>query len=321
MNMKNVNIRGFIFNAVASCLLLSCTLSRAEVLDKVIVVVNDEVITQREFDKIFIPVQQSYEENFKGGELEKRLAETKEALLRQMIDTKIAISEAKKAKVEAKEEEVQKRVDQIKAYYPDEDTFLQALNERGTNLTEFTKEVSEQMLAQQVVEQEVSARIVVTPAEINDLYKENEEQFVTPRRMKVSTVMVRKGEDDEEGMRKIKDLKKRIEGGADISEVAKEYSEGPYAEKGGEIGYVVKGQLLPEMEEVIFSSDKGDLTKVVETRIGYHVFLVEEIEEPRKLELAEVSDFLRGEIFKKKFEKALMEWLEEKRKNAYIAYK
>ncbi|MBU1657316.1 MAG: peptidylprolyl isomerase, partial [Candidatus Omnitrophica bacterium] len=204
---------------------------------------------------------------------------------------------------------------------PDEDTFLQALNERGTNLTEFTKEVSEQMLAQQVVEQEVSARIVVTPAEINDLYKENEEQFVTPRRMKVSTVMVRKGEDDEEGMRKIKDLKKRIEGGADISEVAKEYSEGPYAEKGGEIGYVVKGQLLPEMEEVIFSSDKGDLTKVVETRIGYHVFLVEEIEEPRKLELAEVSDFLRGEIFKKKFEKALMEWLEEKRKNAYIAYK
>ena len=319
--MKKLNIGKFLLSAVTGCFLMACVSSHAVMLDKVIVVVNDEVITQREFDRVYMPMEKSYEENFKGEELAKRLSEGKEALLRQMIDTKIAISAAKKSKIKADKGEVQKRIDQIKTYYPDQDAFLQALNERGTNLTEFTKEISDQMLAQQIVEREVSAKIMVTPAEINELYSENKEQFVTPLRVKVSTIMVRKSEDSEKDLRKIKDLRSQIDSGGDFNVVAKESSEGPYGPEGGAIGFVSKGQLLPEMEEVIFSSDKGELTDVVETKIGYHVFLVEEIEEPRSLALAEVSDFIRGEIFKKKFEKDLMAWLKEKRENAYIAYK
>ena len=321
MNMNKLNIGKFLMSVIAGCFLMACVSSHAAVLDKVIVVVNDEVITQREFDRVYMPMETSYKENFKGDELERRLSEGKEALLRQMIDTKIAISASKKSKIKANKGEVQKRIDQVKTYYPDQDAFLQALNERGTNLTEFTKEISDQMLAQQIVEKEVSSKIMVTPAEINKLYSENKEQFVAPLRVKVSTIMIRKSENNEEDLKKIKDIRSQIASGGDFNVVAKESSEGPYGPEGGSIGFVAKGQLLPEMEEVIFSSEKGELTDVVETKIGYHVFLVEEVEESRSLALAEVSDFIRGEIFKKKFEKNLIEWLKEKRENAYIAYK
>jgi parvulin-like peptidyl-prolyl isomerase len=84
---------------------------------------------------------------------------------------------------------------------------------------------------------------------------------------------------------------------------------------------VVKGQLLEEMDEVVFTAKKGSTTDAVETRIGYHIFLVEDIEEPRNLDLGEVSDFLKGQLFRKKFEENLMKWLEDKRKNAYISFK
>jgi parvulin-like peptidyl-prolyl isomerase len=66
---------------------------------------------------------------------------------------------------------------------------------------------------------------------------------------------------------------------------------------------------------------EGEVSGIVETNIGYHVFLVEKVEDPRQAELTEVSDFVRGEIFNRKFGEKLSKWLEEKRKNAYISYK
>jgi len=295
----------------------------AGVVDKVLVVVNDEVITQREFDRAFLPIKQSYEANFKGEELKRRLEEVRKALMNQLINTKLSISLARKDKVEIDEAELQSRVDTIRSYYGSEDVFLQALGEKGTNLTEFTKEIKEQMMAQGIVEKEVAAKIVITPAEVSDLYEKNKERLVSPRRVKVRGIMVRKGEDipEEEARGKIEKVNAEIKKKKDFSELAKKYSEGPYAQDGGDMGYLVQGQLLKEMDEAIFNAEKGKSTDVLETKIGYHVFMIDDIEEPRNLKLEEVSDFLHEQLFRKKFEEDLLKWLEEKRKNAYIAYK
>ncbi len=308
---------------IAVSFFFAANILAAGVIDKVLVVVNDEVITQREFDRAFFPIKQSYEANFKGEELEKRLEMVREALMDQLINTKLAISLARKDEVEIDEAELQSRVDAIKSYYGSDDVFLQALGEKGTNLTEFTKEIREQMMAQQIVETEVASKIVITPAEISDLYEKNKERLVSPRRVKARGIMVRKGEGiaEEEAKSKMDKIKAEIKKKKDFSELAKEYSEGPYAEKGGDMGYIVQGQLLGEMDEAIFNTEKGKSTDIVETKVGYHVFMIDDIQEPRNMQLEEVSDFLHEQLFKKKFEEDLLNWLKEKRKNAYIAYK
>jgi len=295
----------------------------SEVVDKVIVVVNDEVITQREFDRAFRPISDSYKANFEGEELEKRLKEVKQAFMEQLINTKIAISEAKKKNIEIDEAGLEERITRIKGMYGSEEIFLQALNEKGTNLTEFTKDIRDQMMAQKLVESEIASKIVITPSEISDLYTKNKEQLISPQRVKIKGIMVRKDEEApaQNSRKKIEDVQANLIKGADFSETAKQFSEGPYAAEGGEMGYVVRGQLLEEMDEIIFSAKKNDVTDIIETRIGYHIFIIEDVEEPRNLELTEVSDFLKGQIFRKRFEQSLLEWLEEKRKNAYISYK
>jgi parvulin-like peptidyl-prolyl isomerase len=298
-------------------------ISRAEVVDKVIVQVNDEIITQREFDRAFQPIQENYKANFQGEDLEKKLKEVHDAFLDQLINTKVAISEAKKQKIEVKDAELDERLNKIKSLYGSEDVFLQALNDKGTNLTEFKKEIKDQMMAQKLVEEQVAKKIVITPGEINELYEKNKEQLVTPKRVKVKEIMVRKAENvpAEESKKKISDIQAELKKGTAFSEVAKQYSEGPYAAAGGDMGFVVKGQLLEEMDGAIFSASKGQTTDIVETRIGYHIFMIEDIEEPRKLGLNEVNDFLKGQLYRKKFEDNLVKWLDEKRKNAYISVK
>ncbi|HNX90712.1 MAG TPA: peptidylprolyl isomerase [Candidatus Omnitrophota bacterium] len=314
---------GKILIAAMVSTMMSIGPAMAEVVDKVIVVVNDETITQREFDRAFTQIQKSYEANFKGDELARRLEEAKKALMDQMINTKLAMSLAKKAGIKVDEKELQNRIDMIKSYYPSEPEFLKALSDRGTNLTEFRKEITDQMMAQQLVEKEVSSKIVIPPGEITDLYEKNKEKLIAPRRIKVAEIMVRKDQTApaETSKAKIADIKSKIEKGADFAEIAKKESNGPYAQNGGEMGFVAQGQLLPEMDSVIFKTEKGKITDVIETQMGYHIFKIEEIEESRPLKLEEVSDFLKGQLFRKKFEENLMKWLEEKRKNAYIAYK
>ena len=120
--------------------------SYADVVDKVLVVVNDEVVTQREFNRIYLPVKRRFEQNLSGDELKQKLEQAKKGLLEQLINSKLAISLAKKEKVEIDEKELQRRIDTVKSYYKTEEEFHQALSDKGTNLTEFEKELKDQII-------------------------------------------------------------------------------------------------------------------------------------------------------------------------------
>jgi len=292
-----------------------------EIMDKVLVIVNEEVVTQRDFDRIFIPIERNFMTTYEGKELERQLETARAALLEQLINSKLTISLAKDAEVEIDEEELQSRIGKVRAYYDSEETFLQVLNAKGTNLTEFNKEIREQMLAQAFVEQEISGKIVVTPVELKDLYNKNKEKFVAAHKVKVRSIMVRKTKDREMDKAKIDGIIEELKRGRNFVDFAKEASEGPYAAEGGDMGFVSRGQVLEEMEKAIFDTKVGELSDAVETHIGFHVFLIEEVQKPRTLSFTEVSDFLREQLYMKRFEENLVEWLKDKRENAYIAYK
>lgn len=312
---------------ILAILVVSPALSRilsAEVVDKVIIVINDEVVTQREYNRAFAPIKQNYERNFEGEELAKRLEAAEKGLKDHLINTKLAISLAKKNNVKIDEEELAGKIDKVRAYYGTEEEFLLALSERGTNLTEFEREIREQMLAQALMQQEVAQKIVITPGEIRDLYEKNKENLVAPKQVKVRSIMVRKSMDEAENKkarRKIENLLGQVKSGKDFATLAKESSEGPYADKGGEWGYVPPGNTVKEVDEVIFSLDVDKPSDIVETNIGYHIFLVEDVKEPKTLELQEVNAFLREQLYMKKFQEGLVKYLEEERKKAYISYK
>jgi peptidyl-prolyl cis-trans isomerase SurA len=319
-SVKAVLLFGFL---IAAALVPAKDLS-AEATDRIMIVVNDEVVTQREFDRVFVPIRKNLEGNFSGEELENKIKEAESGVKDHLINAKLATSLAKKKNIAIDEEELSRRIETIKSsYYGTEQDFLMALKERGTNLSEFEKEIREQMLAQKLVQEEVASTIVITPGEIKEFYDENVDELIAPKQALVKTMMIRKqeGVSDSEVRKKMEDLREKAEKTEDFSSLAMEFSEGPYADNGGYMGYVAVGQTVPEIDSVIFSLQEGEVSEIVETPIGFHIFYVEEINEPRQLELGEVSDFLREQIFMRRFQEGLVKYLEEKRKEAYISYK
>ena len=293
-------------------------------MDRILIVVNDEVVTQREFDRVFIPIKKNIELKFSGLELEAKLKEAEDGVKDHLINAKLATSLAKKKKIAIDEEELKRRIETIKkTYYPSEQEFLMALNDRGTNMSEFEKEIREQMLAQKLIQDEVSSTIVVTPGEIKEFYDEKIDELIAPKQAMVRTIMMRKQEErsDVDSKKKMEKVRKKVKKTDDFSSLAMEVSEGPYAENGGDMGYIAVGQTVPEIDSVIFALKPGEVSEIVETPIGYHIFVVQEIKESRTLELAEVDEFLREQIFMKRFQEGLVKYLAEKRKEAYISYK
>lgn len=315
--------RGIIRSSVLCGMTAFAAIAGAEVLDKVIVVVNDEVVTQREFDRVYAPIKSAYEQNFQGDELQNRLDAARKGILDQLVDMKLAISLAKKKGVKIDEEELKKRITTIKGYYASEDEFLRTLSDKGTNLTEFEKDIRDQMLAQTLVNQEVASKISITPAEVEDLYTKNRDKLVSPLKVKLQSILVRKGQgvDTAVAQKRAEDILAEIKGGADFAKVASEKSEGPYAAQGGEMGFVSPGQMVKEIDDVVFVMKPGEMSGVIETEMGYHIFKAGERQEARPLEMAEVEEFLRAQLYRKKFEEGLLKWIEEKKKNAFISFK
>jgi peptidyl-prolyl cis-trans isomerase D len=135
---------------------------------------------------------------------------------------------------------------------------------------------------------------VVTDADLLRVYNQNKDQFRTQDRVKVRHVLLTttgKSKDEEVGIRaKAENLLKQIKGGADFAKLAKENSQDPgSAPSGGELGWINRGQTVPEFEKSAFSLKPGEISDLIKTQYGYHILQVEEKEAARLKPFEEIK--------------------------------
>jgi peptidyl-prolyl cis-trans isomerase D len=145
--------------------------------------------------------------------------------------------------------------------------------------------------------------MTVTDAQLRQAYASNMDSMRTPERVKVRHILLMtEGKSDAEKkqiLAKAQDLLKQIKGGADFAEVAKKNSQDPgSAPNGGELGFIVRGQTVPEFEKFIFSAKPKEISDIVTTQYGYHIIQVEEKEPARVKPFDEVKESLAEQIKK-----------------------
>lgn len=317
--IKNIILTICILCAIA----VSAVSSFGEVVDKIVVVVNDEVITQGEIDRMLEPVYQQYRAVYSGDELIEKLEEASRKVVDQLIEDRLMLSEAKKQNIEVDDKDIEARIDDIKKRVGSQEQFERALAEQDLTVKGLRTRYKEQMMTRKLIDQKVGSRVKVTPVEINDYYSKHIDEFVQPEELKVSNILIRpkSEQDSQKALDSAKEILRRLREGGDFAGLAKEYSEGPYASDGGGMGYVKKGDLLPEIETVIFSMKEGEVSEVVQTSLGYHIFKVEEKRARKVRELSEVRREVEEAVFRDKIKSKLKGWIEGLRKNAYIAFK
>jgi len=119
-------------------------------------------------------------------------------------------------------------------------------------------------------------RVAVPQTDIQRYYNDNIQQYQTPERVRASHILLNTGGKDEAAVRKqAEDLLAKIKGGADFAELAKKYSEDPGSkEKGGDLDYFPRGQMVPEFEKTAFELKPGQVSELVKTQYGFHIIKV-----------------------------------------------
>jgi len=265
--------------------------------------VNGTVITQAELDSQMNMVIDRLRSSGRLPDVS-QLDQIRSQVLENLIARELLYQESQKKAIKISEEEVNEQLISVKAQFPNEAEFSNALTRM--NLTEAgIKEKLERDLAlKKLIEDEVAPKVTVSDSEIRAFYENNPETFKQPERVKASHILIKvdpqaDASQKAEAQKKIDLVQAKLQKGEDFGALAKEYSEGPSGPKGGDLGYFTRGQMVKPFEQAAFAMKPGEVSGMVETRFGYHLIKVTDKTAETTMPYDDVKERL-GEFLKQK---------------------
>jgi peptidyl-prolyl cis-trans isomerase C len=196
-----------------------------------------------------------------------------------------------------------------------EELLLQEAKRRGLDklddVKRLTEEADKKILVAKLIEQEIDKKLTVTDAEVKTYYDNHTDDFVVPYRLRASHILLRDRAEAESVLN-------RIKAGELFEELAKKYSMDPTASKGGDLGYIRKGQLIPEVEEALFALKNGELSDVIQSKFGFHILKVTGEAKPQTKELHLVDKEIRDRLTLEKRSQAFNALIERLKKKAGV---
>jgi parvulin-like peptidyl-prolyl isomerase len=298
----------------------------AEVFDRIVAVVNDEPITQSELDSLLMPIYEQYKTAYAGSEFNAKITEARSNLLSQMIEDRLVAQEAKRLGVTVSEQEVEQQMKTVQDKFGTKEEFAVVLAQQGMSVEKVRKRFEEQIAIQKLHSYEVRQKVVVSPLEIEQYYNAHSADYTDPAKTKVRTIMIKKKKSSadsavDEAREKIEAIEQELKNGMSFADAAKQYSEGMKAADGGDVGFIKRGDLIADFDDILFSLAVGERTRILETEVGYHLFVVEAKQEQKVIPMTEVKDDIEAIIFREKAKERFSKWMEELKAGAYISIK
>lgn len=258
--------------------------------------IDDRVMRLDEFNRRFaatLPLDHTLAQNEKD--------ELRRSFLRQVIDQELALAEARRRGIHVDEAEVEAALAEMRRDYPD-GNFDRMLSRRNLSLERIREDLTERLMINKVLEQEVHRKIKVGAEEIADYYATHRDEFVRPLRVRARQILVDNEEQGEE-------IVARLRNGASFVEMAQRFSLSPDGDQGGDLGFFPRGEMPSRFDEVVFDLAPGELSPLVSSEYGYHIFRVEEVRPAQNLSLEQAEEEIRARLRRQKEAAARRAWL------------
>jgi len=314
----------FLAGVAAAFLSLS---AQAGVADRIVAVVNDEVITLSELNGTFDPYRAKLEAAYEGQARDKALAEARETLLNRMIDALLMQQESRKTGIVVREEEVAGAIKDLLARSNlSQEDFRKGLAKEGTTLEAYRKEIRDQLMRIKLIRRDIKSRVAVTDEEIGEYYRKHREDYEGKESVRIKQILFPLPKEEDQAVReKLRadagEIHRRLMNGEPFDQLSAKYSEGPAAATGGDIGYIERRMIIPEVEEVAFKLPLQQISGVIESSVGFHIVQVIDLRGAGIKGIESVREEIREKIDREKLEKKFEEWLEALRKKSNIGIK
>lgn len=314
---------------LAGVLLLSGTsLAETTIFEEIICRVNNDIITKSEYEEAanLLKLRVQAKTKLSGEELAQAVREGEKDLLKNMIEERLLVQKAVELGMTA-DTDVIKYLDRVRKEnnLPSIEALEQEMRRQGINPPEFRKRIKEQSQKEQVLGREVYYRIQVSTEEIKTFYEANREKFDRPEQVRLQEILIASNGKDpsevEQRRKKAEEALEKARGGELFGDLVAQYSEGPTAKQAGDLGFFRRGMLLKEIEEMVFSLRRGQITDIVEGQGGFRIFKVIEKNTAGIQPLDVVKDQIRNKLVEDKAAPAVVKYMEKLRRQSYIRLK
>ena len=279
-----------------------------------VAVVNGTVIKQAELDSEMNRYLARLQNTGRfPNDLER--SQIKKQVLENLIARELLYQESQKKGIKVDQKEVDAQLTTLKGRFPSEAEFKNALSRMNLTEVDLKSQFERDLAIRELLDGQIGDKTAVSEKETKAYYDGNLETFKKPEQVRASHILIKvdPGADEAkkaEALTRIESLQTKLKKGEDFTALAKEYSEGPSAPKGGDLGFFGRGQMVKPFEETAFTMKPGQVSNMVETRFGYHLIMVTDRTPEGTFSYDEVKDRLQQYLRQQKVQAAMTEYVE-----------
>ncbi len=308
-----VKTRNYIFLWVVMMAAGIFSLASAEVVDRIVAVVNNEIITLSELNKS----TEVYKTNIlasQNSDARKKelITELETDMLNNLIDASLTSQEAVKLGIKVTDKEVDSALENFKKQNNlDDESLKQGLASSGMTVADYRERLKDQILQSRLVNRTVRSRVIITDSDVQTYYDAHKDDFVGIKKYQLKNILTQSKKD-------IRMVEKRLNKNASFAALAKEHSIGSNAAQGGDLGLFDITSFSEDIRTALKELKKGEHTPVMQTGGAYQIIYVDDIIMEGQQTAEQAQEKIQDILYKEQVEAQFKIWIQSLKESAHI---
>jgi peptidyl-prolyl cis-trans isomerase SurA len=319
--MNSMRALFILFSCVVLFLVFICPVS-AKTSNRIVALVNDEVITLYELDNRVEEMTGMSSDQMRVQD-EQQYIEIRRNILEQLIDEKIAREKALELGIQVSDDEVDSYVEELKkANQVTQEEMIEQLKTEGITYERFRERVKSDLERNRLIDYEVRSKAFVREEQIVNYYEAHIDDYKTEGQVRLAGIFLIQSDPsnrDEslELTKKGEEILSRINNGEDFRELAMEFSQGPGADEGGSLGLFKTSEIDQDLLNIIESLPEGGVSDLIHR--GGSIQIIKLIKKYNRgiIPLEDVRDNIYETLYTEELNKRYESWMKELRESSF----
>ena len=295
-------------------------LTYAKICNRIVAFVNDDIITLHELRNKIKEMTGVDPDTIKDRE---KFLKIRHYVLQTLIDEKITHAKAKELGITISDAEIDNEIERIKKDNNlTQEQLLENLKTQGVTYETFRKRIRNDIEQMRLTQFEVNSKIVISEEAIQKYYEDHKDEFKTGNKVHLATIILIQQDkaDRAEAMslsKKAEVILTRLKNGQKFGRLAAEFSEGPGADDGGDLGVFDISNLDPVLRSVVEKMSPGEVSRPIKRSFGIQIIKVIDKQEASNQLSASIRNSIRQRLYRIEIKKRYNAWIKNLRKKAY----
>ena len=297
----------------------------AEVVNGVLAVINDTVITRQQVEDYIDPAIRALQREYAGrseAAFQQKLTAAINDGLEQLVERQLILHDFDVQGYRMPDSYLEDMVQQrIRDRFSDRVTLMKSLQAQGETFESFRKSVRDQAIETFMRSKNVSQEIVISPFKIETYYLAHQDDFKVADEVGLRMITINKtGSDDASAVSLAREIRSQIKNGATFDEMAKVNSQDSFRNRGGDRGLIERSVLRKELADAVGTLPAGEVSDVIETPEACYLILVEQKRPAHVKPLNEIRDDIEKNLRAQEQERLEKQWIAKLKAKTFILF-